>query len=57
MLKLTIVTVAFALAGTASAAGWKSLTVDGSSEEAFAQSLAVFKKELAPARRVVSVRR
>jgi hypothetical protein len=53
MLKLTIVTLAFALAGTASAAGWRALTVDGSSEEAFAQSLAVFKKELSPARAAV----
>ena len=51
MLKLTIAVMGIALAGTASAAGWKSLKVDGSSEQAFAQSLAEFKEELSPARR------
>jgi hypothetical protein len=53
MLKLTVAVVAVALAGTAGAAGWKSLKVDGSSEEAFAQSLAVFKHKLSPLRRYV----
>ena len=53
MLRLTVVVVAIAQAGSASAAGWKSLTVDGSSEEAFAQSLAAFKEKLSPARTVV----
>jgi hypothetical protein len=51
MPKLTVALLAVALAGTASAAGWKSLRVDGSSEAAFAQSLAEFKEELSPARR------
>ena len=32
MLKLTVAVLAVALAGTASAAGWRSLRVDGSSE-------------------------
>src|SRR5688572_4041675 len=50
MLKLTIAVVAIALAGTASAERWKDLRVDGSSEEAFAQSLAEFKEKLSPAR-------
>jgi hypothetical protein len=50
MLKLTVAIVAIALAGTASAAGWRSLKIDGSSEGAFAQSLAAFKEELSPAR-------
>jgi hypothetical protein len=40
-----------AFAGTASAAGWKSLRVDASSEDAFAQSLTEFKEQLSPARR------
>jgi hypothetical protein len=31
--------------------GWKSLKVDGSSEEAFGQSLEEFKEKLSPARR------
>jgi hypothetical protein len=53
MLKLTIAVVAIALAGTASAENWKDLRVDGSSEDAFAQSLAEFKEKLSPARAYV----
>jgi hypothetical protein len=53
MLKLTIAVLAVALAGTASAAGWRSLRVDASSEAAFEQSLAEFKEELNAARRHV----
>ncbi len=53
MLKLTVAVLAVALAGTASAAGWRSMRVDGSSEAAFAESLAEFKKKLSPARRHV----
>lgn len=53
MLKLTVAVLAVALAGGASAAGWKSLRVDASSEAAFEQSLAVFKEKLSPARRFV----
>jgi len=53
MLKLTLAVLAVALAGTASAAGWRSLRVDASSEAAFEQSLAVFKEKLSPARRQV----
>ena len=52
MLKLAVAVLAVALSGTA-AAGWRDLRVDGSSEEAFAQSLAAFKKELSPARQFV----
>lgn len=50
MLKLTLAVLAVAVAGSASAAGWRSLRVDGSSEDGFAKSLAVFKEELAPSR-------
>jgi hypothetical protein len=50
MLKLTIAVLAVALAGTASAAGWRSLRVDGSSEASFAESVATFKKKLSPSR-------
>jgi hypothetical protein len=50
MLKLTAAMLAIALAGTASAARWRDLRVDGSSEEAFAQSLEVFKDKLPPPR-------
>src|SRR5262245_36969207 len=53
MRKLTVALLAFALASTASAAGWKSLRVDGSSEEAFEQSLEAFKDKLSPARQHV----
>jgi hypothetical protein len=53
MLKLTIAVLAVALAGTASAAGWRSLRVDASSEAAFEQSLAEFKDELNAPRRHV----
>lgn len=53
MLKLTIAVLTVALAGTASAAGWRSLRVDASSEAAFEQSLAEFKEELNAPRRHV----
>ena len=53
MLKLTFAVLALALAGTASAGNWRKLRVDASSEAAFEQSLAVFKDELTPARRLV----
>ena len=53
MLKLTVAVLAVALVGTASAADWRSLRIDGNSEQAFAQSLAAFKKELSPARSAV----
>jgi hypothetical protein len=52
MLKLIVSVLALALAGTA-AAGWRDLRVDGTSEEAFAQSMAAFKQELSPARQYV----
>ena len=51
MLKLTVAVLAVALAGTASAAGWRSLRVDGSSEAAFAESAAAFKERLPLTRR------
>lgn len=53
MLKVTVAVLAVVLAGGASAAGWRDLRVDGSSEEAFAKSLEVFKDKLSPARRYV----
>jgi hypothetical protein len=52
MLKLTVAVLAMALAGTA-AAGWRELRIDGSSEEAFVQSLEAFKDKLSPAHRYV----
>ena len=53
MLELTVAVLALALAGSASAAGWRDLRVDGSSDEAFAKSLEAFKDKLSPARRYV----
>jgi hypothetical protein len=50
MLKLAWSLLAVALAGTASAAGWRSLRIDASSETAFEQSLAEFAKELSAPR-------
>jgi hypothetical protein len=55
MLKLTVAMLAIALAGTASAAKWRDLRVDGTSEEAFAKSLEAFKEELSQARVYVLV--
>lgn len=52
MRKLTVAVLAFALAGTA-AAGWRDLRVDGSSDEAFTQSMAEFQEELSSAREYV----
>jgi hypothetical protein len=53
MLKLIIAVFAVALVGTASAAGWKDLRVDASSEAAFQRSLAAFKEELSSERQRV----
>ena len=52
MLKLTIAFVAVALAGTASAAGWRNLRIDASSEASFGESVATFQDKLSPSRRV-----
>lgn len=51
MLRLTLAVLAFALAGTASAAGWRKLQIDASSEATFKQSVATFQKKLSPSRR------
>jgi hypothetical protein len=51
MLKLAAAVLAVALAGAASAAGWRSLRLDGSSEAAFAESTAAFEARLPPSRR------
>jgi hypothetical protein len=51
MLKVTFAVLAFALAGTASAAGWRKLTIDASSEAAFTESVATLQDKLSPSRR------
>ncbi len=53
MLKLTIAVLAIALAGSASAAGWRSLRIDASSEASFSESVAAFQEKLSPVRRYV----
>lgn len=50
MPKLVFALFAVAFAGSASAAGWRSLRIDASSDTAFEQSLAAFKDKLSPAR-------
>ena len=51
MLKVMYVLLAVALAGTASAAVWRKLQIDASSEGALKQSVATFQKKLSPSRR------
>ena len=51
MLKFTVATLAIVLAGSASAAGWRKLQIDASSEAAFDQSVATFQQKLSPSRR------
>jgi hypothetical protein len=52
MLKVTFVVLAVALAGTASAGGWRKLSIDASSEAAFNESVATLQDKLSPSRRV-----
>ena len=44
------------LAGTASAAGWRKLQIDASSEAAFDQSVATLQRKLSPSRRAAFTR-
>ena len=53
MLKVTFAVLAIVLAGTANAAGWRSLRLDASSDAAFDESVATFQQKLSPARRFV----
>ena len=50
MLKLTVAVLVFAIAGSASAAGWRSLRTDGSDEASFTKSVAALQDKLSPAR-------
>jgi hypothetical protein len=51
MLKLTVAILGLAVATSASAAGWRSLRVDASSETAFKESVALLQDKLSPSRR------
>ena len=50
MLKFTVALFVFAIAGSASAAGWRSLRADGSDEASFTKSVAALQDKLSPAR-------
>jgi hypothetical protein len=51
MLKVAFAVLAVVLAGSASAAEWRSLRVDASSEAAYSTSMALFQDKLSPSRR------
>jgi len=51
MLKLTVAVLVVALAGTASAEGWRNLRIDATNEASFAQSVEAFKDKLSLRRR------
>jgi hypothetical protein len=51
MLKLTIAVLAVALAGTASAAGWRDLRIDASSEASFGRSVELLRDKLTKSRK------
>ena len=51
MLKLTSAVLAVALAGTASAAGWRNLRIDASSEANFDQSVELLRDKLTKSRK------
>jgi hypothetical protein len=53
MLKLKVAVLAIALAGSASADGWRSLRLDATSEASFTKSVAAFQETLPAARRLV----
>jgi hypothetical protein len=53
VLKLTVGVLAVVLAGSASAAGWRSLRIDASSEDAFDRSVSALTDKLPRVRRVV----
>ena len=50
MLRTTVFLLAVVLASSATAAGWRDLRVDASSEEAFTKSLEAFKEKLSSPR-------
>jgi len=50
MLRTTVFVLAVVLASSATAAGWRDLRVDASSEEAFTKSLEAFKEKLSSPR-------
>lgn len=53
MTKITAVLLALAVAGTANAAGWRSMHIDASSEDSFNESVIAFREKLPSVRRQV----
>jgi hypothetical protein len=53
MLKVAVGLMAFVLAGSASAAGWRSLRIDASSEDSFNESVVELREKLPRVRRTV----
>ena len=53
MLKLVVGVLAFVIAGSASAGGWRSMRIDASSENSFNESVVALREKLPRARRVV----
>ncbi len=53
MMKVTLGLLAIALAGSAHAAGWRSLRIEARDEASFTNSVAAFEKKLPAARRYV----
>src|SRR5262245_3419605 len=51
MVKTIVTVLALVLAGSASAAGWRKLRIDASSETSFQESVALFQSKLSPSRR------
>ena len=51
MVKLTVAVLTVALAGTASAAGWRDLRIDATSEASFGQSVELFRDKLTKSRK------
>jgi hypothetical protein len=52
MLKVTVAVLAVVLASSASAAGWRKLRIDASSEAAFTVSVNTLQEKLSPSRRL-----
>jgi hypothetical protein len=53
MLKITVGVLALVLASSASAAGWRSMSIDASSEASFNESVAALKDKLPRVRRAI----
>ena len=55
-MRFIVAMLSLVLAGTASAAGWRDLRIDASSEAALQESVATFQEKLSPSRRLAFFR-